>query len=99
VRNSDDDRVITFIRADATEDVLVAINLTNRTISGTVEVAGTGYAEITPWAPSAAAAIPALVLDPWGVRIFRRDNSSKYIQIRPAGSTPTGRVRRPAPST
>jgi glycosidase len=73
VRNTDEDRVITFVRSDATEEVLVAVNLTNRAFSGTVEVAGAGYTEITPWAASAAlAAVPALTLEPWGVRIFRR---------------------------
>lgn len=73
VRNTDEDRVITFVRSDATEEVLVAVNLTNRAFSGTVEVAGAGYTEITPWAATAsAAALPALTLDPWGVRIFRR---------------------------
>lgn len=72
-RNSDEDRVITFIRADASEEVLVAVNLTNRAFIGAVEVAGAGFAEVTPWAASAAAAaLPVLTLDPWGVRIFRR---------------------------
>ncbi len=73
VRNTDEDRVITFVRSDATEEVLVAVNLTNRPFTGTVEANGTGFTEITPWAASpAAAAVPALALDPWGVRIFRR---------------------------
>jgi glycosidase len=73
VRNSDEDRVITFVRSDATEDVLVAVNLTNRAFTGTVEVAGSGYAEITPGTTAAAAAaVPVLTLDPWGVRIFRK---------------------------
>ncbi len=73
VRNTDEDRVITFVRSDATEEVLVAVNLTNRPFSGIVEVGGAGYIEITPWAAAAAAAaVPALTLDPWGVRIFRR---------------------------
>ncbi len=73
VKNTDEDRVITFVRSDASEDVLVAINLSNRAFAGAVEVAGGGYAEITPGAAaSSAAAVPALTLDPWGVRIFRR---------------------------
>ncbi len=73
VKNTDEDRVITFVRSDATEDVLVAINLSNRSFAGTVEVSGAGYSEITPWAAaSGPAAVPALTLDPWGVRIFRR---------------------------
>ncbi len=73
VRNSDDDRVITFVRSDASEDVLVAVNVSNRGFNGTVETPGVGYLEITPWsAAPGAAAIPVLTLDPWGVRIFRR---------------------------
>ena len=73
VANSDADRVLTYVRSDATEDVVVAVNLSNRGFVGTVEVAGVGYREITPWAASdAPAALPALTLDPWGVRIFRR---------------------------
>lgn len=73
VRNSNEDGVITFVRHDATENVLVAINLTNRAFAGTVEMPGAGYVEITPGAPGGgAAALPALSLDPWGYRIFRR---------------------------
>ena len=73
VKNTDDDRVITFVRSDASEEVLVAINLSNRAFTGMVEVAGAGYLEITPGVVAAGpAAVPALMLDPWGVRIFRR---------------------------
>lgn len=73
LRNSDEDRVLTFVRSDATEDVLVAVNLSNRAFNGTVEAAGAGYTEITPWSPSTApAALPAITIDPWGARIFRR---------------------------
>ena len=73
LKNTDEDRVVTFVRSDPSEDVLVAINLSNRAFAGAVEVAGAGYTEITPWvAASGAAAVPALTLDPWGVRIFRK---------------------------
>jgi glycosidase len=73
VKNTDEDRVITFVRSDASEDVLVAINLSNRAFAGAVDVAGGGYAEITPGAAAdGATAVPVLTLDPWGVRIFRR---------------------------
>lgn len=72
LHNSGEDRVLTFVRSDATEDVLVAINFSNRAFNGTVEAAGAGYAEITPWNPSASAALPVVTLDPYGVRIFRR---------------------------
>ena len=73
LRNADEDRIVTFVRQDASEDVLVAINFSNRAFAGTVEAAGAGYTEITPGTPGAgAAALPALSLDPWGFRIFRR---------------------------
>ncbi len=73
VRNADEDRVITFVRHDAAEEVLVAVNLSNRQFVGTVEVAGSGYVEITPGVDAGRAApLPALSLDAWGYRIFRR---------------------------
>lgn len=73
VRNADEDRVITFVRHDAAEEVLVAVNLSNRQFVGTVEVAGGGYVEITPGAAAGRTApLPALSLDAWGFRIFRR---------------------------
>ncbi len=72
VRTTADNDVLSYVRSDATEDVLVAVNLTNRAFAGTVEAPGMGWAEITPGHAAGAAAIPALTLDPWGVRIFRR---------------------------
>ena len=82
VRNADEDRVVTFVREDAGETILVAVNLSNRPFHGTVEVAGTGFADVTPWqdgrpgaetaAAPAPAALPALSLEPWGVRFLRR---------------------------
>ena len=73
--NSDAERVLTYRRRDASEDLVVAINLSNRPFMGTVE-AGGEYAEITPRAASAkaaaVAALPAISLDAWGVRVFRR---------------------------
>ena len=83
VRNADEDRVVTFLRADASEELLVAINLSNRPFTGSVEMAGTGFLEVTPWQegrPGAEAAdrtarpatLPTLALEPWGVRLFRR---------------------------
>ena len=72
VRNSDEDRVLTYMRSDSTEDILVAVNLSNRPFHGTVEMMGEGgLTELSP-KTGAPAALPALFLDPWGVRIFRR---------------------------
>jgi cyclomaltodextrinase len=73
VRNSDEDRVLTYVRSDSTEEILVAINLSNRPFRGTVEVMGEGFTELTPTGETPApAALPALFLDAWGVRVFRR---------------------------
>ena len=87
LNNSDESRVVTYLRRGRDEDVLVAVNLSNRTVFGSVEAArGANYVEITPDvssplppdapAPDEAArkrmiGIPALSLDAWGYRIFR----------------------------
>ncbi|HEY2974031.1 MAG TPA: alpha-amylase family glycosyl hydrolase [Pyrinomonadaceae bacterium] len=86
--NSDESRVLTFLRRAEDEEVLVAINLSNRPFFGSVEVGGTaGFADVTPDigpplppdapAPEQSArkrrvGLPTLALDAWGYRIFRR---------------------------
>ena len=86
--NSDESRVLTYLRRTPDEEVLVAINLSNRPFFGSTEVASaTAYLDITPDvgtplppdapAPARAArkrsvGLPALSLDAWGYRIFRR---------------------------
>jgi cyclomaltodextrinase len=88
LRNSDEARVLSFVRRTKDEEVLVAINLSNRPFVGSVEVGNRGtFADITPDiapplppdapAPERAArqravTLPALSLDAWGYRIFRR---------------------------
>jgi cyclomaltodextrinase / maltogenic alpha-amylase / neopullulanase len=86
LRNSDEDRVITFARRDGTEEVIVAINTSGQPFVGTVEGGNGNYEDVTPdvGAPllpgqSAAestrkptVALPALALDSWGYRIFRK---------------------------
>jgi len=74
VHNGDEERIVTYVRSDASEEILVAVNLSNKRYIGPVEVAGAaGYTEITPWGATAgAAALPALSLEPWSTRIFRR---------------------------
>jgi glycosidase len=87
LKNSDDRRVISFVRRDVAsgEEVLVTINLSSEPFVGTIE-GGLGFEEITPdVAPplppddekakvkaKPIAALPALALDSWGYRIFRR---------------------------
>lgn len=91
LHNSDESRVATFSRSAPDEEILVAINLSNRPFFGSVETAnGTAFGDITPEvgaplppdapAPEQAArkrtvGLPALALDAWGYRIFRRVRS------------------------
>jgi glycosidase len=88
LRNSDEGRVVTFARRDETEEIVVAINFSNRPFDGTIEApAGAPFADITPdtrepLKPDASdadraarlrtVALPSLSLDPWGYRVFRR---------------------------
>ena len=88
LRNSDEARVTTYIRRTDAEEVLVVINLSSRPFFGSVEVASVAaFADVTPDvapplppdAPAATQAekkrpvgLPAISLDAWGYRIFRR---------------------------
>ncbi|HEY1402647.1 MAG TPA: alpha-amylase family glycosyl hydrolase [Pyrinomonadaceae bacterium] len=88
LRNSDEARVVTYLRRAGDEEVIVAINFSNRPFAGTIEAAsGAGFADVTPdvappLPPDAPApehkprartvGLPALALDAWGYRIFRR---------------------------
>jgi hypothetical protein len=88
LRNSDESRVVTFLRRDPAEEVLVAINFSLQPFNGTLEApAGAAFSDITPdtreplkpdASPSERAArvratgLPAVSLEPWGYRLFRR---------------------------
>ncbi|HYE66943.1 MAG TPA: alpha-amylase family glycosyl hydrolase [Pyrinomonadaceae bacterium] len=87
VRNSDEARLVTYLRRSADEEILVAINFSNRPWTGLVEIGGEAFKEITPQvapplrpgeaateraAAMRPAALPALALDGWGYRIFQR---------------------------
>jgi hypothetical protein len=88
LRNSDESRVVTFLRRSPTEEILVAINLSSHGFFGSVEIAGaTGLADVTPnvappLPPDAPApkqaekkrivGLPAIALEAWEYRIFRR---------------------------
>lgn len=82
LRNSDEARVVSYLRRAGNEEFLVAVNLSNSPFMGTVE-AGGQFAEVTPdvsggdeaaaqTRAARPAALPALALDSWGYRIFRR---------------------------
>jgi len=87
LRNSDESRVVTFSRAGDDEEIIVAINLSSQPFAGTIEIRGGPFDEITPdiQAPLPADAtpqqraarlrtpgLPALALDAWGYRVYRR---------------------------
>ena len=88
LHNSDEARIVTYLRRTTAEEVLVAINLSNRPFVGLVETGnGVYFMDITPDvapplppdapAPARAARVrhaglPALALDAWGFRIYRR---------------------------
>jgi cyclomaltodextrinase / maltogenic alpha-amylase / neopullulanase len=88
LRNSDESRVLTYLRRTVDEEILVAINLSNLPFFGSVEASsGAAFADVTPniappLPPDAPApeesrrrrtvGLPALSLEAWGYRIFRR---------------------------
>jgi glycosidase len=86
VASSGPDRVVSFVRRGAGEDLLVAVNLSSQPWTGTVELpAGTAFAEVTPPVPlpqqpgggtperpARTVELPNLALDAWGFRIFLR---------------------------
>ena len=85
LRNSDENRVLTFTRRAGNEELLIAINMSNTPFFGSVETAG-NFEDITPnigqplppddeKAKATAVrsvGLPALSLDGFGFRIFRR---------------------------
>ena len=74
-RNSDERTVISFLRRDLNEEFLVTINLSNRPFAGFVEVTnGSSFQNLTvdAFPLEHASALPALTLESWEVRIFRR---------------------------
>jgi glycosidase len=75
LRNSDEDRVVSYLRRDGKEELLIAINLSNRPFSGFVEVGnGASFKDVTPEGSSRdhLSALPALTLESWGFRVFTR---------------------------
>jgi cyclomaltodextrinase len=75
LRNSDDQRIVTFSRRDSREELVVAVNLSNRPFAGTVGVAEASlYKDVTPdsMAKDRSSILPEMRLDSWGFRIFRR---------------------------
>jgi glycosidase len=88
LRNSDESRIVSYLRRSPNEEVLVVINFSSQPFVGTVETAAaSGFTDVTPdvGAPlppdvfnpertvrTRTVGLPALALDAWGYRIFRR---------------------------
>lgn len=88
LHNSDESRIVSYRRRSSDEEVLIAINLSNRPFFGSIEVNnGEAFTDVTPDvgpplppdapAPERAArmrthGLPALSLDAYGYRIFQR---------------------------
>ncbi len=71
LKNSDENRVLTFTRRSGGEEILVAINMSNTPFFGSVE-AGGNFAEITPNAGGKSNGLPTLSLDSFGFRVFKK---------------------------
>jgi glycosidase len=73
LHNSDDARIVTYLRRGAGEEFLVAINFSNQPFLGVVDTAAAGFTEVTPGVEKPRpSALPALALDAWGYRIFQK---------------------------
>ncbi len=70
LKNSDESRIVTFRRSGGGEEIVVAINFSNRPFSGTVQAPdGGGWTDLVT---QADATLPDLTLDAWGYRVVRR---------------------------
>ena len=88
LHNSDEARVVSYLRRSAHEEVLVVVNFSNRPFFGSVETAaGSAFNDVTPdtgaplppdvFSPERATrarfnGLPSVYLDAWGYRIFQR---------------------------
>lgn len=71
VSNSDEERILTFVRKTGNEEILVAINMTSAPFFGSVEARG-NFEEITPKKKKSSNGLPVLSLDSFGFRIFKK---------------------------
>jgi glycosidase len=71
--SSDDARIVSFLRRGDEEELLVALNLSNRPFEGSLSLAEPdGFIDVTPAAEPRPISLPALALDAWGYRVLRR---------------------------
>jgi len=71
LKNSDETRVLTFLRRQGSEEILVVINLSNAPFFGSVE-AGGNFTDVTPNLEKKNVSLPAISLDAFGYRIFKK---------------------------
>lgn len=71
LKNSDENRILTFLRKSGNEEILVAINMTNSPFFGLVETS-VNFEEITPNVEKKSFGLPSLSLDSFGFRIFKK---------------------------
>ena len=71
LKNSDENRVVTFLRKSGSEEILVAVNLTSTPFFGSVEAAG-NFDDITPNVDNKQVGLPTLSLEGFGFRIFKK---------------------------
>ncbi len=73
LKNSDENRVVTFMRKSGNEEVLVAINMTSSSFFGSVETGG-NFEDITPNAEKKQVGLPVISLEGFGFKIFKKRN-------------------------
>lgn len=71
LKNSDESRIVTFMRKDSTQEIVVAINMTSSPFFGSIEASG-NFEDITPNIENKQVGLPSLSLDGFGFRIFRK---------------------------
>ncbi len=73
VRNSAQDRVLTFVRRGGGETYFVAINVSNQPFVGVADIPAGDYVDETPGveAGQRKVTLPALALNAWDFRIYR----------------------------
>lgn len=71
LKNSEENRVVTFLRKSGAQEILVAINMTSSPFFGSVEASG-NFEDITPNIEYKQIGLPALSLEGFGFRVFRK---------------------------
>ena len=75
LHNSDEQHVVSYLRRSGSEEILVAVNLSNTPFRGTVEAGGGRWKEVSvPLADRGETALPFLTLDAFGFRIFETES-------------------------